>query len=598
MSPPPLPRARRRLGEAGPTLLVAGLALGLGLWTDRAALLDPTQLGPRTAFTPGQTLAAAVAVAQVQTTGLATWTPLLGWPSGADYRAVMWPTQLVALLTGPVLAVNLAFVTIPAFNALAGGWLGRRLGLDRWGAGVVAAGCASAPWVGETLANGQLEQAVVGTVALLWGLGVGVLRRGGVVAAPTMALAALAAGLTAPHLLMSAGVGLGLGAAAFVLGSGPRVRGAPILGRGARLGRAAAALGGAALGAGLALAYQAGNFSAEHMVLAPKGSAGHPAWLGDVPETVTLSSLLWPPAPAGEAVVLHPAWLGLVPLLAGFVALWRRPRLAAGALVVAGVLVLLAFGGELRVGGATIPLPFRLLEALSPAIRASASPYRMVGGAAVALAVVAGAAVRGRVGFGLVALALFVEARLGAARPLAFATTPFPRDPPVLAASDRRGAVLDLPLIGRDCPDAGYHYALEALARGRPTPLVVASPVPYPTLPGLGRLFAGPDCAATLKRELPGWGFEGVVLHEHDPACKAPARLVRCLEEAFGEGTRARGVRAWEPLPVPPDVEPGSLRPPAPGGPPPGAAPAGGPPPPGGPPPATPPAPAPPSPSR
>jgi hypothetical protein len=232
----------------------------------------------------------------------------------------------------------------------------------------------------------------------------------------------------------------------------------------------------------------------------------------------------------------------------------------------AGLLVLFALGRDVVVGGLTLPGPYRLLELVAPAIRESASPYRMLGAAVVALAVAAGAAVRGPVGLVLVTGLAWADAARAATRPLPWQAMRFARDPVVEPFLRPEGAaagpILDLPPVGPACPDAGYHYVFEALRRQRPTPVLVAAPVPYPTVPGLMRLLAAPssECGEALARGLPGFGFTGVVLHEHDAGCAVPKRLVGCLEGAFGPGERVEGLRWWDPLPVPAGVEPGSLR--------------------------------------
>lgn len=557
-----------------PLLTVVVPLIALGLWADRVGLSRPDAIGPRTMFTPGQYLAAAIASAQVAELGhFSTATDLVGWPDVADFRAVMWPTQLLAVLTGPLTAVNLVFVFTPAFNAIAGWWLGRTLGLDRWGRVALAGMVGYSPWVRETWMNGQLEQAVVGTVALMWAAGVAAARRPSL---PRILLAGgvtWGVGMTSPHLCLAGCLGLGVWAAWDTLTEVPRrtqIRGwLPVL---------------IVAAAGLLVAgrYHSPNFTAGVQVFFPKGSDGHPGGLAGLPEQATLASLLLPPTDRPtDIVVLHPTWLGWVTLAGVALAVARRALLGTAtrttSLLPAGlVLVLFSLGADVPFGRVHVPGPFALLGLVSPTIAQSGSAYRMIGAAVIALAAVAAGIVRGPRSAATLVLLCWAETSLAATRPLPFLPMDFAPDPVAPGFNERdtaddvvrAGAVLDLPLVGPGCPDATFHYVFEATRRLRPVPILPAAPGIYPTVPGLpGEVRIATqqaDCGAALGTVIPGWGFTAVALHDH-PACTPTARLVRCLEAAFGPGESVPGLRWWDPLPPPADGSaPGAHFPPRP----------------------------------
>lgn len=530
----------KRHGALGVVVLAA---LAVGAWQNTVGLAGPLQSGPRTAFTAGHYLANAVFAAQMRMDGHpSTQTPLMGWPDVADFRALMWPAQLLGVLIGPLPAVNVFFVATYALNALGGWLLARALRLEPPAAAAVAGLSAVSPWSLETLTNGQLEQALVGNVALVWAVYV-MAARGRWTWTLAVPMVTLLAALATPHLGLAACAGLPV--YALFDGVGRRAEGARLWMR--HLGL----LGLAAAAALLANAYHSSNFSGGVRVFFPKGTEGHPVGVEGLPDQATLESLFWPPSGADpETGSLHPTWLGfLLPPLALLAAGKGRPA-ARAALGVAVALLVLSLGAT---GPAGIPLPYALLELLSPAVRQSSSAYRMVGGVTVALAVAAGALVR-RPAWGLLLVALTWAEALGfATRPVRFARQDFTRDPVYTPFREHEGAVLDLPMVSARCPTPAFHYALEATFRHRPTPVLTAAPAVYPTLPGAYRHMVeasqSPECGPRIEALVHDIGFTGVVLHTHDRSCPVQKSFERCLVQAFGEGERAEGMRYWDPLP-------------------------------------------------
>lgn len=516
-----------------PALLVLTATAALGVAASWPMWADPTTIAPRTPFTAGKIFAVALARAQVEQHGrLRTWTELQAWPETATFRPIEWPMEAMGVLVDPPVTVNLWFAGLPLLNALGGLLLGRALGLDRWGVAALAGLCAWTPWVRETLANGQLEQAATGAVALLWATALWA-RAGGLLrCVPLLAVAALVS-VSYPHLALGAAIGLGLWA---VADSARARRVLPWIGPLLAVGVAL----------GLAAAWHAPNYDEGLQVFTPKGSSGRPATLTGLPNVATLASLVWPDrALTTSSETLHPRYVGLVVLAAALVGARRQP---AAAVAAAGLLVL-ALGDQLAAG---VPGPHALLSALSSSIRESASPYRMVGAAGVALAAAAASLPRGPWALVLVAAA-WADTAWAGSRPLPYAQQHFPRDPVHLPFREHQGAILDLPLVGPRCPAGTYHYALEATRRHRPTPVLVSSPMIYPRVPGLPRRVAdataAEHCGAAFRALVQQVGFTGVVLHTHDPACPAPRALGRCLEAAFGPGEAVPGLRWWDPLP-------------------------------------------------
>ncbi|MDP2306732.1 MAG: hypothetical protein Q8P18_11975 [Pseudomonadota bacterium] len=512
--------------------IVVGALLIAPVWE------DPTARAPLTRFTDGHLLGISLWAHPIRHGVLPSLhTAVVAWPGGADLRPLLWPSTLLGALVGAPLALALTFALVPAFN-LAGGWaLGRVLGRGPAGCAVLGGLLAFHPWVLETLANGQVEQAVLGGAALQLGAALYASRSASWWALVLPGVVTALLGWAAPHVALAGCVVTGL----WALGEG--VRG------GSRL-RWLGVLGAIGIGALLVQAYHAPSFAPGVHVFAPKGSEGRPTGLADLPEVASLRGLLLPPEVRGIPPVLHPNWLGFV-LLA--TAAWSagRERAARGALVIAAVLVLLSLGPTITVAGAAIPLPWAALAALAPSVSQSMSAYRMVMGAVLALAVVASAG-RRSVPAALVVIALALgEAALSGTRPLPLPAQPAPADASRATLAAGSGPVLDLPLAGPTCPHGSAHYLLEAAATGRPVPLQLTNPrAGYAAVPGLvggaGRAWSRDDCPAELARLVEAWPFTTLVLHRHDRDCPVPPRMATCLAATLGAGTTAGAVTWWD----------------------------------------------------
>ena len=524
-----------------PILLVLAGALAIGVWGDQAAWVDPSRYAPRTAFTSGHLLAHAVARASFeQGWFLAPEVNLVGWPMPASFRALMWPSAALAVVLPPLVAVNLVFVLIPLFNAGCGYLLGRAWlpgdGAARnVGATLTAGLCAWHPWVRETLANGQLEQACVGVIALVWAAAAWA-RRGGPARWVGVGLLQALVAVSAPHLGLAGAFGLGLIALVDVAAD-------------RRLWRPwAGVLGMGAAGTLAAAAYHVSGFSSASQVLWPKGSHGHPAGLPGLAESATLTSLFWPPAATvSEGLTFHPNFLGWALLIGAAFGVRKAGAVGVRAgLVVAGALVLISLGPTLAPG---VPGPYALFGLISDTLAQSQSPYRFLSGGVVALALVAGAAVRTpAVALVLVGIAWVETARVGL-RPFPPATQDFEADAVVAPFRARTGPILDLPFASGTCPAGNVHYVIEATRRLRPTPASMATTAVYASVPGLQGKVLGMSrdrqCGALLAPELARWGFTTVVLHQH-AGCPSQPGLVRCLEDAFGPGEAAPELRWWD----------------------------------------------------
>ena len=523
-----------------PFLVVLVGALVIGAWGDAAAWAGPETHAPRTAFTSGHYLAHAVARSTFETGWfLAPQVDLIGWPAPASFRALMWPSALLAVLVPPLVTVNLVFLLIPAFNACGGyllgrAWLGGEGRAADVGAAATAGLCAWHPWVRETLANGQLEQACIGAVALVWAAAEGA-RRGGPARWLGMALLQGLTAVSAPHLGLAGAVGLGLFAVVDLVGDRTRWRG--------WVGVLVAVAAGTAAAAG----YHVSGYASASQVLWPKGSPGHPAGLAGLAEQTTLSSLFWPPA-GGVAAgsTYHPNFLGWTLLAAALLGLVRG-RAARPAWVAAAGLILLSAGATLAPG---IPGPYALFGLFSEALAQSQSPYRFVSAAVVALALAGGLAVRTPVaGVVLVGLA-WAETAIVGTRPFPPADQEFRLDSVTAPFQAGVGPILDLPFAGANCPAGNVHYVIEATRRLRPTPASMATTSVYGSVPGLQGAVLGlvrdRRCAEELAPLLRARGFTTVVLHSHGAACPVSAGLVRCLGDALGAGTSAPELQWWD----------------------------------------------------
>ncbi len=513
--------------------LVVGALLVLPVWS------APTALAPLTRFTDGHLLGIALWAEPLRHGVLPSLhTPVVAWPTGADLRPLLWPSTLLGALVGVPLALSLTFAVVPAFNLVCGWVLGGVLGRAPAGRALLGGLLAFHPWVIETLANGQVEQSVLGGAALQLAAAHHATRTRspGWVLLPGVVTALV--GWAAPHVALAGCLVIGLwGLVDVVREPGTRLRWLLVL-------------GAVAAGALAVQAYHAPSFSPGVHVFAPKGSEGRPTGLVDLPEATTLQRLLLPPIATTPPPVFHPNWLGAVLLLsAGWAS--ARDRAARGGLVVAAVLVVFSLGSSIGVGGAAIPLPWAALAALAPTVSQSMSAYRLVMGAVLAMAVVASAGPR-RSGVAVLVIALALGESLAfSTRPLPLPAQPAPTDASRAALARGAGPVLDLPLAGPTCPLGTAHYLVVAAATGRPVPLQLTNPrAGYAAVPGLAadisRAWAREDCPARLAALVARWPFTTLVLHEHDPTCPIVDRMPRCLEAAFGAGTVAAGVRWWE----------------------------------------------------
>jgi hypothetical protein len=525
-----------------PILLLVAIAVGAGLilpvWE------DPTARAPFTRFTDGHLLGISLWAQPLRAGILPTFhTPVVAWPTGADLRPLLWPTTLLGALLGAPLALAITFALVPAFN-LGGGWLlGKVLGRGPAGCALLGGLLAFHPWVLETLANGQVEQAILGGAALQLAAALFAARSPSWWAPVLPGVTTALLGWAAPHVALAGCLVIGLWA--LVEMAPRRSDGLP-----PRRARWLVVVGAVALGALAVQAYHGPSFAPGIHVFAPKGSEGRPTGLADLPEVTSLRGLLLPPDMRVAPPVLHPNWLGWV--LLGTAA-WAagRERSARGGLVVAAVLVLFSLGPGITLAGATIPLPWAALAAVAPTISQSLSAYRLVMGAVLALAVVASAGPRS-VSVSLVAIALALgEAAAGATRPLPLRSQSAYADTSRAALAAGAGPVLDLPLAGPTCPNGTAHYLLEAAATGRPVPLQLTNPrAGYAAVPGLvagiNRAWSAEDCPAQLRTMVDKWPFTTLVLHRHDRDCPAPPRVAPCLEAALGPGTTEGGVTWWD----------------------------------------------------
>ncbi len=520
-----------------PCLLLLAVAFGAGLIAPVWA--DPTALAARTRFTDGHLLGIALWAEPMRHGVLPSLhTDVVAWPLGADLRPLLWPSTLLGALLGAPLALALTFTLVPAFNLVSGWILGAVLGRDLPGRALLGAALAFHPWVIETLVNGQVEQAVLGGAALqlaaaMWAAQASAPRAAILLPGIVTALV----GWAAPHVAL---------AGCLVVGAWALVE----LVRGRDRARWQIVLAVVAVGAFAVQMYHAPSFSAGVHVFAPKGSAGRPTGLVDLPEVTSLRGLLLPPPRAPNLPVLHPNFLGFVLLGA---AVWGavRERAARPPVGIALVLVVLSLGSAIVAGGVTIPLPWAALAAVAPTVAQSMSAYRLVMGAVLALAVAASAvAWRPRWLVVVIGLAL-VEAVSTSSRPLPLRAQAAPVDPSRAALAVGTGPVLDLPMAGPSCPTGAAHYLIEAAATGRPVPLEFADPrAGYARVPRLQgetmRLWAQPDCAARLTQRLEDWPFGSVVLHRHDRDCPPPPGMAACLTAALGAGTTAGSVTWWD----------------------------------------------------
>ncbi|MDP2306733.1 MAG: hypothetical protein Q8P18_11980 [Pseudomonadota bacterium] len=514
-------------------LLLGSLAIGAAaVWPVPTAV---RALVPDTTFTDGHRIALGFADGTLPfftRTGART----LDIAGGADFRPLLWPADLLAAVAGPLLALNLVFILIPAFNAVCGWILGAALRLGAWSRFVLGAAIAFNPWVHTTLANGQLEQAVLGGAALVWAVALlGAARPW--IGAPLLAVTTFAVGTAAPHVALAACAALPIWAVVSLVAEGRQDRRSAVF-----VGiRWLLLIGAAAIGAQAASRYHAPNFDAVVRLFAPFGSVDAAPVGAQVKRAVLLSDLFVAPGlpPRLANGVVHSGYLGVPLLVAALAGVgWRRAPLLAGL-----ACLVLAFGA-----GTTFPLPYAGLEALSPTIAASGTPYRFLIGAIVGLAASAAAIPWGpRGALALVAL-LWASGWTGDPRPLPLASVAVAHDPSTVALSVGTGPVLDLPVPGPRCKEGATHYLLEATEHGRPVPVVLrpsSEAWPKGDRAFARRVDAGLNpCDPDVLAEIRAAGFTAVVAHGHRNCNLAPEEAA-CLRTAFGPGTSQGKVTWW-----------------------------------------------------
>lgn len=470
------------------------------------------EAAPRSTFTGGHVAALSIAT---HVPPWSTHTELAGWPGGADFRPLLWPSIVLAHLFGALAAYNLTILLIPSLNVLGGWALGRVLFAENRSALLLGALLAFPPWVRTTLQNGQPEQAILGLAAAILALSVWSTKGTPwrmLLVAPAVALG----GISAPHVVLA---GLGVLGVWAVAGARAEPR---------RLAVLALAAGGASVVA----AYHAPGFdrSFAHF-FAPFGLID--ATVGPTPKRAARFVDLFFQTrlpPGREPWVVHLAYIG--PPLAVAAALGAaRSRWAVAAGL---VLVVLAFGES---------GPYGLLTPFSTTLAASGTPYRFIAGAVLAFSI---AAARTRWA-PLVVVFSLVESVLVDPRALPFALTEMPQDTPNEGVAGVRGAVLDVPLVSQACREAAAHYLAEAGRSGRPSPLLLRSGVSAwgadpARLKALEAAFSAPDCATRLPPLLAD--FAVVTAHDHGD-CLLQESHRACLTAILGAGTTVGDSTAW-----------------------------------------------------
>lgn len=517
-APTPAPWAEARLLA----FCVLG-ALALGLLLTWPIALDISGVSSDSRFAEGHIAALGL---MARTPIWHTWTTLAGAPEGVDFRPLLWPAGVVARLTGAVAAYNLVLLCTPALNVLGGWVLGTTLRFSARQALGLGAALAMPPWVRTTLQNGQPEQALLGSGALLLAIVVwaGQGSRFRTLAVP---LATFALGVATPHVVLACLV-LVLVHSAFTRRARPLLNGALAL-----------------LGALAVSWYHAPGFdsSIQHF-FAPFGLLD--AADGPVPKRSIQATdlLLQATLPPGKSpYVLHLGYVGF-PLLAA--AAWAGVRTFAAprsqidharwSSAAALVCVVLAVSDA------------QLLAPFSPALSASGTPYRFTLGAVLACTI---AAAHTRAIWPLAALSL-AEAAWIDPRPLPFPTFTLPNDVSSTdiaartAGRGRDGMLLDLPPPGT-CRNVASHYLIEASEHGVAVPLVLRSgEIAFPyrtTFSGqLERALNAADCSAQLAPLLAG--FDVVVAHKH-PECLLRETQLVCIQSILGRGHQTPDVSWW-----------------------------------------------------
>ena len=518
--------------RALPTRLVLLAGLLWGLLLGGSALADPLHRAPWTAFTEGHLVAMGIAARQLP---FLLSTDRMGWPDSLSFRPLLWPTLPVAAAVGPILAFNLLFWLTPLLNMLGGLSLARSLDWKPWPAATLAGLLAWNHWTFNTLANGQIEQAFPGGVALLWAVAIHAASKGGArLLLP--GILCLLLGLAAPHVALVAMVGLPL-VALFCL-EADRLR---------WLLRWSMMALGIGISAFLIHRYHAPAAGGVASLFAPKGVAqgAIAAWQFEAASWKDLVGRPIIPSGTGPQVV-HSAALGMALLGLGMVALWKKGNRRW--MILALFFATCALGGQMAVGSFSIPTPTGLLAALSPELGRSAHAYRMALGAVVGLSIlVSSLGQKPLYSLGILALC-WAEVGLLRTRPLPLPALELQQEIYASELAGDPGPLLDLPLVGSACAPGPYHYALQGLVHNRPLlHSLRLGPEAYgrtsPHLGALGRAFSSPTCPAEVSRFLRGLGVRAVVVHS-DGRCAIEAATISCLTDAFGEG-RSDGQHQW-----------------------------------------------------
>lgn len=518
----PLPAAGRE------RWFLVGLCLvttALGVAVTWPVALHPLDTAPATTFTLGHLVGIGFAARELLALDVDPHLELAAWPGGADFRPLLWPVNLLAVATGPVLAFDALVIGTPCFNAVCTWWLGGKLGMGPWSRTAFAGVVAWNPWVSASLLNGQVEQALLGGVSLV--LGCLVAGANGATGLAVMAgVVSWAVAMATPHV----GLGAVLVSGAWAAWEAARTR---------QL-RWAAIAGMIALGAWLAARWHAVNFDDGGVHLfAPLGSQSE-VGLPMRKSAVLLRDLFTPAGlpPEGRTAVLHSGYLG-VPLVA--LAAWsaRRSPPAAFAGATMAVLSLGSAGGL-----------WTLLTAISPTLALSDTPYRCLTGAWVALAAAAA-----RLPSRLVLtwpIVAWLETAWVDPRPLPIATMSAAQQGPTASLALRDGPVLYLKFSGRGCGKEIAGDLLEASRHGRPVPWVLRDG-PGALPPGLAlparaeAALASPSCASELGALAEDWPFAAIVARKTG-RCKVTGAQAACISRVFGSAQEDRAYWWWDGL--------------------------------------------------
>ena len=513
--------------QALPLGIAALAALVLGAWLMQGVLLEPLTRAVDSPFTDGHLVGAQLGVDALFSGEL--WelrTSRAVYPEGAHFRPLLWPLLALSAVVGPILALNLTWGLIPLFNVLGGFLLGRAAGATPAGAALTGALLAWLPWVRVTLSNGQVEQSVLGALALVWAASLWA-GRGSVGRVLLPALVVGAVGLATPHAALGALLGLPL----VLLPAAWEARRSP-----AELARLALLLGLCALVALGVSGYHSANFDGEPNLFHPRlgKDATHYS-------NAPLGELFFVPGQdTFEDKVVHCVYLGAPLLLAGLGALLRFRR-SWSWVAVASWCAVLALGPAMEVGGVRFILPMAMVEAAVPSLTDNGSGYRLVMGALVGLAAAVGMLAgsgRRSAALAVVLVALsWGETSLIQAHHIPFPTRPAVHHPELAVLRGVPGSILDLPVLRRECSSASAHWLNSALVHDMPFLHDMGAPGLYAVQPNGDPSKLSPmvqkRCAPGLEVVFRRLGVGAVVVH--DDECADVEALQSCLRSRLGE---------------------------------------------------------------